>query len=298
MLLPLSGHVNRGTGIRTLPAVNRYQTGLDPRMAAAMAGGVLGIALVALLFMVRPHTSSASLGNPAYPIASYQPPPFEVMGPEGLAAAYQHLGRVTIGGRPGTLSVSRADDLVLPTGRVGAGDAFFVDAEPFTTMLPAGSHPVFLLNVLEAGGQSVAAAMVRVEDKHPVRWEGASVRSHPKDVPFAYPVDSGTGSFVSPEAIARFESLPPEIADSLIDRLLEGYASTPETTFTVSITLDPASGANLVTFTSGYGDGGYPSWFGFDASGNPVALLTSFDLIDESSGQRRRGASPWPSEGE
>jgi hypothetical protein len=246
----------------------------------AIVGGVLGLVLVAMLFTFRPATSS-TVQEPGYPTFSLAPLTFEPLGPDGLARAYENLGRVTIGGRSATLSLSRAEDLVLPTGRVGAGDGFFMDAEPFTVTLPPGHHPVLLLNAGDASGQSVAAAMVRTQGGNPVRWEGAHVAGDPSADPFAYGVDSGTGSFISPEAVARLKQLTADQASAVTDALLAEYKSDPATAQTAAVTIDPSTGANVVTFTSGYGDGGYASWFGFDADANAVALLTSFDLVDD-----------------
>jgi hypothetical protein len=260
--------------------VNRYQ-GLDPRMSMAMAGGVMGIVLIAVLFTLRPVIGPSG-SNLTDSQATFAPPPFEVLGPEGLFAAYEELGSVTVGGRAATLSVSRAEDLVLTSGRILASDAFFLDTPPFSVMLPAGRHHVLLLHVTDAGGSSVAAAMVRAGGGRPVRWEGARTPAQStSEEPFAYGVDSGTGSFASPEAVGRLRSLPEDVANALVDGLIAAYGSGPDYKQTAAMTVDPASGANVVTFTSGYGDGGYASWFGFDASGNAVALLTSFDLIDD-----------------
>jgi hypothetical protein len=261
-------------------AVNRYRTGFDPRLSMAIVGGVLGVVVVAVLFTLRPATGS-TFQDPGYPAVSIEPLPFEPLGPEGLAKAYESLGRVTVGGRPATLSLSRGEDLVLPTGRVGAGDGFFMDAQPFTVALPPGHHPVLLLNVVEANGQTVAAAMVHIEGGEPIRWEGAHLAGGTSPEPFAYGVDSGTGSFISPEAVARLRSLPADQSSALADALLDEYSSDPVTVQTAAIVIDPTTGANVVTFNSGYGDGGYASWFGFDAGGRAVALLTSFDLIDD-----------------
>ena len=38
-------------------------------------------------------------------------------------------------------------------------------------------------------------------------------------------------------------------------------------------------------FQSGWGDGLYASWFGYDAQGRVVALLTDFNVVDWSKAQ-------------
>jgi hypothetical protein len=201
---------------------------------------------------------------------------------------------VTVDGHPAKLAVSRVDDLVLRSGRILASDAYYLDTPPFTVALPAGTHPVLLLTVTGRDiGSTSAAAMVRVEGGAPIRWKGAQIRDAPPDAePFIHGVDSGTSSFASAEAITHLRSLPTDARTALIDQLLDKYRNGGDFGVAQSITVDPATGANIVTFLSGYGDGGYPSWFGFDASGNAVALLTSFDLIDDPSKPTGSRASP------
>jgi hypothetical protein len=48
---------------------------------------------------------------------------------------------------------------------------------------------------------------------------------------------------------------------------------------TRSAVLDPASGANVVSFTSGEGDGCYASYFGLSADGSAARLVTDFGLL-------------------
>ena len=49
-----------------------------------------------------------------------------------------------------------------------------------------------------------------------------------------------------------------------------------------NLILDEASGANVIAFSSGYGDGSYPSYWGYDLAGQRVALVTDFGVLDAS----------------
>lgn len=40
------------------------------------------------------------------------------------------------------------------------------------------------------------------------------------------------------------------------------------------------TGLNVMIFSSGYGDGFYASYWGFDDTGSPVALVTDFRVLD------------------
>jgi hypothetical protein len=47
-----------------------------------------------------------------------------------------------------------------------------------------------------------------------------------------------------------------------------------------NVVLDAASGADTVVFISGYGDGGYASYWGFDADDEVVCLVTDFGVLE------------------
>jgi hypothetical protein len=46
-----------------------------------------------------------------------------------------------------------------------------------------------------------------------------------------------------------------------------------------NIVVNHESGANVIIFSSGWGDGGYASFWGFDQSGNISSLVTDFALF-------------------
>jgi hypothetical protein len=202
-------------------------------------------------------------------------------------ARFEALGRAGSFGEPVGLSVKEAGELVLPTGRVVAADVFFFNTEPFSRALPVGRHPVTLLQIERAGAaelgdyREVAAAMIRVADGAPVSWELALVAGQDPsalgpDEFFGYAVDSGTGCFASAEA-ARAASRSETYGDEVLARL---FPAENEYHNVADIVVDPATGANVIGFPSGYGDGAYPSYFGLDRAGEPLVLLTDFRILD------------------
>ena len=177
---------------------------------------------------------------------------------------------------------------MLPTGRIVAADVFFFTTEPFSRRLPVGRYPVLLLSSArdpDLVGAN-AAAMIRVAPGDPVSWEMAvtpgldATTLQPGEF-FGYPVDSGTGAFASAEAVempgsdgGRRRCLRrPSISRGL-------YPSDGVYNPSVDITVDAASGVNVIAFVSGFGDGSYPSWFGLDADGRPLVLLTDFGILE------------------
>src|SRR5438034_8502405 len=116
-------------GLPRLPAV-------DQRVSMAVLGGVLGIVLVALIAVAPPgRTPIVAPGSQPTTGASSLPPGPPEMSVEDAYSRFARLGSVNAGGSPAQLSIGRAGDLVLQTGRVVAADVFFFDSLPFTRWL-------------------------------------------------------------------------------------------------------------------------------------------------------------------
>jgi hypothetical protein len=256
------------------------------RRALVVAAAGLGLVLVAGPWPGRPWDGAlptAPAAASTEPDASY-PPPMDVA---TVYARFEALGRAGAFGEPVGLSVKGAGELVLPTGRVVAADVFFFGTEPFTRALPVGSHPVTLLQLEREGAaelgdyREVAAAMIRVAAGDPVSWELALVAGQDPstlgpDEFFGYGVDSGTGCFASAEAAAA-ASRSESYGDEVLERL---YPAEDDYRNVADIVVDPATGANVIAFPSGFGDGAYPSYFGLDRAGEPLVLLTDFGILD------------------
>ncbi len=182
--------------------------------------------------------------------------------------------------------------LIITSGRIAAADPFvgLSTAKPFTQAVPNGSFRVRLAVGDHPAGDvkdnRVAFARVDFTDRPVARWsmalvEGQDLATLKSGEIFGYPVDAGTGSFFDPAvqpAIDAMYALKPDVYD---DWQTEGEANGPKIVGPYSFVLIlPAGTANVAMFHSGWGDGFYASWFGFDADGNAAALLTDFNTVD------------------
>ena len=183
------------------------------------------------------------------------------------------------------LTTETAGTVVLPSGRLVASDAMIIDGSPFTTEVEPGRYPVSLLFAdFENGDRRVAAAMVHLAPIDPVRWELALVEGQdpavlgPDEI-FGYGVDSGTGAFTSPEAVDVLadEDRYQAYSDAIFAAM---FPDDQTIVLNTETEVDPASGANVVAFASGFGDGSYPTFVGFDADDEPVVVLTDFGVLD------------------
>jgi hypothetical protein len=200
--------------------------------------------------------------------------------------AFQEGPGPTVGDHTPTLSLYALGELVLPTGRIVACDPFLVfgDEEPFTRGVAPGRYPV-LVNVVEAEGDArVGYAIVRFGERPPVRWEMALVPGQDAGMLgegefFGYGVDAGTGCFMDAQVARVLAERATEENEHNGD-LLEAMEKTYVHTWSwVDVVLDPATGANVVVFSSGWGDGSYPSFWGFDEGGAVACLVTDFGIF-------------------
>jgi Protein of unknown function (DUF4241) len=186
------------------------------------------------------------------------------------------------------LTLHDLGELVLPTGQVVACDPFVVskNEEPFTVRVRPGRYPVSV-NVarFDSDDQRVAYSILRLSDAAPVRWEmallpGQSADGLKDDEFHGYGVDSGTGCFMDVEA-ARILAVGSNWENEHHEALEEMNKTYVHTWAWVNTVLDPARSANVVAFSSGYGDGTYPSYWGYDANGQVACLVTDFGVFYE-----------------
>jgi hypothetical protein len=186
--------------------------------------------------------------------------------------------KLTFDDKPADAHVYRLPDLWLPTGEIVAADGFIMQRQPFTRRVRPGRYPITIAIAAFATDERIAFAQIRFSGHSVARWEmaliaGQDVSTLQAGYFFGYPVDSGTGCFADPQAVELIND-----------------ASDPDMTFfnEVSTEMDkvyrhtrswvhietPKGSAAL--FSSGFGDGMYPSYFGLDETMEPVVLLTDF----------------------
>ncbi len=159
-------------------------------------------------------------------------------------------------------------DVVLPSDRLLVADMFAMAVRPED--LPAvdldglvGRFPVCLhVARLEPADERVAFAHVRFSERPVTRWT---------DDPIGFGVDGGTGGIGSAEAVSA------ATVDTIEDYLAAVEAHDVPTWSWANITTDAGRGANVIGFSTGYGDGGYPVYTGFDAEGRVASVV--IDLL-------------------
>jgi hypothetical protein len=182
-----------------------------------------------------------------------------------------------------TVRIAAGADLRLPAGRLVASEPG-AGHDAFVQRVPPGTYPVELIvaDYHDPGNpdnllfQEVAAARLRVRDEPVASWRmalqpGQDETELEDDEYFGYPVDGGRGSFGSPELYEATEDLTEwEVFWPEIDQVDE-----------VGVYVDEETGANLVIFSSGDGDGHYATWVGYTVAGEVACFVTDFLTLTE-----------------
>jgi hypothetical protein len=163
-------------------------------------------------------------------------------------------------------------EVSLPSGTIAVGEYLFEDDVMDIEVAP-GAYPAHATlaryeDLDGNSGEEVALASLVLSAAPTVRWQEAHVVA----------VDGGTTTFTSAEARSWLEGLMAGDEDgwwSVEDRIFESMTAHDylATEWTV------ADGLNLVRFSSGYGDGGYPVYIGFDADGRPTRVVVDFYVL-------------------
>lgn len=175
----------------------------------------------------------------------------------------------------------RLRDLSLPSGSIVAADLMFGEGRPFERRVSPGKYPLTLIAARsgkEAGSdERIALALLRFNHGPVARWEIATTVSGRGKPRKSYGVDSGSGGFCDAQAQEVLLDLVDPMG-SFNKRLEKEMAKSYRHTRSW-VHLETSAGSAAV-FSSGYGDGQYRSYWGLGDSGDMVALLTDFGVLE------------------
>ncbi|CAN7264266.1 DUF4241 domain-containing protein [Aquipseudomonas alcaligenes] len=199
-------------------------------------------------------------------------------------AAFTEGYQVQVEGQDYRLHTQAIGELELPTGQLVACDPLVSCDGPFTQAVPKGRYPLQLAIARIGDDERVAFARIVFAPGPATRWEMAMVKGQDPntlgpDEFFGYGVDSGTGGFMDAAALRSYEARRDQEGEAFDERLFAELDKTYQ--HTRSWYLLPTDAGNVAFFSSGYGDGAYPSYFGYDADGRLVAVVTDFLLLPE-----------------
>jgi hypothetical protein len=204
--------------------------------------------------------------------------------------------------------VRELGNLLVTSGKISASDPFVMpDRPPFAPEFPKGRFPVQAAVAKIGTDCRVAFARVLFSPADVHRWEMAVVGD--EDVGelkpghyFGYPVDAGTGCFMDADAGRLLSSRMSEQEDYFEDMIEEMEKTYVHTWSWADLKPKPDDPLNIIAFSSGYGDGVYPTYVGYSEANEPLAIVTDFlilydedDLIadEELINESRKVESKW-----
>lgn len=194
-------------------------------------------------------------------------------------------------------------DVELPTGKVVAADPLVQpERPPFVRSVKPGRYPVTLYR---AQGR-IAVAVMRFAEGAPAKWELATVAGQDTselkdDQAFGYGVDAGLGCYMDASAFPLMEAREKLVATekgtddiNYYDDVLAEELRRNNDDYALHKPMQD-SAVNVAIFSSGWGDGYYPVFWGLDADGEPLVMMTEFYVLENADG---RPSEPGPSESE
>ena len=191
-----------------------------------------------------------------------------------------------------------------PSGTIFACDPLveLEDTPPFIQTIPAGTYPVKICVVpSEKYGNRYACVKVEVNREKPVRYELGMTGKEDLDEEldeddyFGFGVDAGMGCVADIQTQAAFKTYwakrleeDPDIDpynDLFCDLLEENAKACPKYQLSHGDWINwtvPDTDCNLPIFASGWGDGYYPVYFGYDTKGKVCAVYVRFIDIEAS----------------
>jgi len=204
--------------------------------------------------------------------------------PKNLEAAYEKGFTCTDdSGNTYKLYTYEVGILKISEGFIIACDPFlYNNDQSFTTKFPTGNFPVELAVAQIDDDERIAFARIKFSSEAPASWtlavcEGQDISTLNNNEIFGYPVDAGTGAFLDSSAAKEFMEFMTEKEENymyLIDEMEKNYRHTWDWL------MWERNSTNVAMFKTGWGDGVYPTYIGYNKTGNICRLVTDFSVID------------------
>jgi hypothetical protein len=210
--------------------------------------------------------------RPPRPLRPSRP---ELMFRPGTSYDIPQIGRATV-------EVVEVGTLHLPTGRLVVSDPGYLqepvhEPEAFADQVAPGEYPA-TVSVIRFDDNPdhirVAAARLTILTAPVASWglallPGQDPRWLDDGQFFGFGVDSGTGCFVDAAAVAAIGRLAEDVYAKLF----------PAIHANVTVQTEPA--ANVVAFSSGWGDGAYPTWIGRTGAGRVACFVADLLVVHD-----------------
>lgn len=192
-------------------------------------------------------------------------------------AAFQNGTRIAQRGKRFRFQKKYVGDLKCPTGKLIACDPINAHvAAPFAEQFPAGNFPVELAIADHQNYPHVAFARIRFSDEPVTTWKFTHIKDENGNisndtVPWCFSVDAALAFFIDAEANHDFVAGGDQAWNETWNKTGDVYDLHGK--------IISRGKYNMAFFTTGYGDGYYDTYVGYDAAGKICRLLADFGLL-------------------
>lgn len=179
-----------------------------------------------------------------------------------------------------------AGKLKLLTGRIIATDPILLyDDECFSEQVKPGTYTVNIY-VGKAGKRKkqTVAAEARFNDSEAVKWKmallkGESAKGFGRDEFMGYEVENGLACFMDEKVMEMLDIMSEEELKDYEAKVKEAVRKSDDSC--ADITMDKKSSLNMIVFASGWNEGTFPTYYGFDKNNKLSRLVTDFMVIEK-----------------
>jgi len=211
----------------------------------------------------------------------------------------QYFENDNVEGTP--VELFKLGDLNLPTGQIIACDPLVClhDAMPFTRAVKGGVYPVTAcIAKTEDAGDRYALIKLEFSPERAIAWEMALVDGQDTgilvdDQFFGFGVDAGLGCFCDVQSQKYYNEWADELRtqdqyEDIVynDFIAPGFkknskdpGNADEIGDWLNFNIPTHPDLNIIMFSSGYGDGSYPGYWGVTANGDICSLVIDFQVI-------------------
>lgn len=185
-----------------------------------------------------------------------------------------------------SIEVRYIGDITLPTGKIVANDSICMfEYQPLSITAPIGTFPVYIYVHQIKTDKRVTMAEIRFNEDIPTRYEFAVIDRFAKlqfnNIYYmGYGVDSGTGGFMDQSLAESIHKYSDDQFEKMQNEQTEQTNKTYIPTYSTFNYTPENESSNMVGFSSGWGDGSYESYWGYDNNGNICSLTTYFDTLN------------------
>lgn len=199
-------------------------------------------------------------------------------------------------------------DINLPTGKIIAADPFFTDSQPaFARSVEPDKYPVYIyMAEIDELHHRVAYAKIKFRPETPTKYilaltedlTAEELDELGDDEFFGFPVDSGLAALLDAETNQQLtmrmnllqENKPESnYYDEVLAKEFEEYSGKNKFSRSLGDWNDhhPSTDSdnNVIMFSSGWGDGYYPAYWGLNDNGDTIELVIDFLINDFEEGE-------------